>query len=78
MTQTRAYFGDGVYAVFEGDRIILQANGVGREATDTIYLELGMPQMLVDWQRGGYIDHNSGRTFAESLPKHPSDENVPI
>lgn len=62
---TRAYFGDGVYASFDGTHIVLQANGVGPQATDTIYLEPQMVSAVWDWADNGYVDHSTGRKFGK-------------
>lgn len=59
------YFGDGVYATFDGIDIELNANGVGPDATDTIHLEPGMLDLMIKWRDGGYTDYHSGRKFGE-------------
>lgn len=64
--KTQQYFGDGVYAAFDGYHIVLTANGIGHEATDTIYLEPGVAERIVEWARSGHRDYNTGRTFAET------------
>lgn len=64
--QTRTYFGDGVYAEFDGFHVVLTANGIGRGATDRIYLELGMAERLAEWVRHGHPDFTTGRTFEET------------
>lgn len=69
--KTQAYFGDGVYAEFDGIHIVLTANGVGAEATDRIYLEQGMAERIAEWAAKGYRDHNSGRTFRETAQAAP-------
>lgn len=71
--KTQAYFGDGVYAEFDGYHIVLTANGVGHEATDRVYLEPGMAESIAKWVRDGHRDHNSGRTFAETSGSRESD-----
>lgn len=60
---TSAYLGDAVYATYDGFHIKLQANGVGREATDTIYLEPAVIAKLVSWDKEGHVDHNTGKPF---------------
>jgi len=65
--KTQTYFGDGVYAGFDGYHIVLTANGVGAGATDTIYLEPGMAERIAAWSRRGYPDYNTGElAIAES------------
>lgn len=66
VSNTIAYFGDGVYAECTGFHILLTANGVGSEATDSIYLEPQMLRQMLEWQEKGCPDHWSGRTFSES------------
>lgn len=66
-TKTQAYFGDGVYAEFDGFHIVLTANGVGPEATDRIYLVRGTVEAIREWEKNGYRDHNSGETFADAV-----------
>jgi hypothetical protein len=58
------YFGDGVYAEFNGTSIALSANGlVGQGATDTVYLEPNMVKLIKEWQESGYCDYNSGNPY---------------
>lgn len=66
LMKTQMYFGDGVYAEFDGDDIILTANGTGPNATDTIFLSQQMLALIVDWNRSGYRDYNTGRPFYDS------------
>lgn len=60
---TRAYFGDGVYAECTGFDIVLTANGVGADATDRVYLQPHMLKALLEWQENGYRDHETGKLF---------------
>ena len=63
---TQAYFGDGVYGEFNGFVIILTANGLGTDATSTIYVEPHMVNEIANWIRHGYPDHSTGRPFTEN------------
>lgn len=36
---TPEHLGDGAYVAFNGNELVLTANGVGREATDTVVLD---------------------------------------
>ena len=61
--RTYAYFGDGVYAEFDGFNIVLHANGLPPAATDSICLEPDTIAMLTQWIDKGCPDHNSGIPF---------------
>jgi hypothetical protein len=66
--RTRGYLGDGVYAAFDGQQIILSANGDGINlpASDTIYLEPEVFEGLKTWVESGYRDHVTGKKFEET------------
>jgi len=62
------YFGDGVYAEFDGFNITLRANGDGvhTPATDTIVFEPGILTIFNEWVKSGHRDYNTGLTFEET------------
>ena len=66
---TSMYFVGGVYASFDGMNIELTANGIGRNATDWIYLDPSMILALKEWAESGYKDYNSGEKFDFKLER---------
>ena len=73
MPLSRHYFGDGVYASFNGYEIELTANGIGPEATDRIVLSPSMVGAIRDWAANGYRDYNTGARFFEDDQEPSSD-----
>lgn len=71
--KTQMYFGDGVYAEFDGYHIVLTANGIGAEATDRVYLEPGMAEQIAKWAKEGCRDYNTGRTFGQTVTDSQQD-----
>jgi hypothetical protein len=71
---TKMYLGDGLYATFDGYHIKLMANGDGvhTPASDTVALEPGVYDSLVEWVNLGYPDYNTGRTFKETMDAPPT------
>ena len=67
--RTKMYLGDGLYAKYDGYHIWLMANGDGENApaTDTVGLEPGVYQSLIDWVESGHKDYSTGRTFKETV-----------
>lgn len=61
------YLGDGLYASFDGYMLELSANGHDRMngATDVVYLEPGILDVLNKWVREGYRDYTTGKRYGE-------------
>lgn len=77
MKSTTTYFGDGVYATFDGYHIKLEANGLGPLASDRIYLEPGMAQRIGQWVQDGHKDYQSGDTFAAANGQAEPEPEAP-